>query len=182
MRRGRGVFKMTTKVRVLADNLPAMRAGLKLLEDEQVLVGVPAEKAPRTSAEAKAKGMEINNAALAYIHNYGSPANNIPARPFLEPGIENAKDSISTQMQKAGDAAMAGKRDAVHNNLEAVGLMASTSVKMKIRTGPFAPLGAATIRARERRAGHALGPGDIRPLIDTGQMLNSITYVIRKKR
>lgn len=174
-----GVFKMTTAIRLVTDHTDAFMRGVKLLEKEQVLVGVPAEKAPRDAQEAK--GRTINNAALAYIHNFGSPGQNIPPRPFMDPGITNVKDEITARMQKAGEAALDGRADTVRNNFEAVGLIAATSVKLKIREGPFQPLKPATIRARQRRAKKALSASEIRPLIDTAQMLNAMTYVIRGK-
>jgi len=176
----KGVFKMTTNIRMVTDHADAFFRGVKLLEKEHVLVGIPAEKAPRNSEEAK--GHDISNAALAYIHNFGSPTQNIPPRPFMDPGIMNAKDQITAQMQKAGEAALDGNADGVRKNFEAVGLIAATSVKLKIREGPFQPLRPATIRARQRRAGKKLASSEIRPLIDTGQLLASMTYVVREKR
>lgn len=176
----KGVFKMTTNIRLLTDHTDAFFRGVKLLEKEQVLVGVPAEKAPRDSEEAN--GRDINNAALAYIHNFGSPTQNIPPRPFMDPGILNAKDRITAQMQKAGEAALDGSADIVRRNFEAVGLIAATSVKLKIREGPFQPLARATVRARERRAGKKLSSSEIRPLIDTAQLLNAISFVVREKK
>lgn len=175
-----GVFKMTTAIRLVTDHTDAFLRGVKLLEKKQVLVGVPAEKAPRDAEDAKDRS--INNAALAYIHNFGSPPQNIPPRPFMDPGILNVRDQITAQMQKAGEAALDGNADTVRNNFEAVGLIAATSVKLKIREGPFQSLKPATIRARQRRAKMSLSVSEIRPLIDSGQLLNAISYVVREKQ
>ena len=56
------------------------------------------------------------------------------------------------------------------------GLIAQNSVKATITAGEgFAPLAESTLAARKRR-----GVSRTKPLIDTGSLLNSITYVIRK--
>jgi phage gpG-like protein len=155
------------------DATAQVAVGMNLLKGQEVLVGVPAEKAPRDAAEAR--GMEITNAALAYIHNYGSPAANIPARPFMEPGIEEAKPEIGDGFQKAGVAALEGKSDVMMKSLHGIGIRASTSVRNKINEGIPPPLAASTIAARKRR-----GRTGTKPLVDTGAMRNSITYVVRK--
>jgi len=171
----KGVFKMTTNIRMVTDHADAFFRGVKLLEKEHVLVGVPQEKTDRTDTSV------ATNALIAYIQNFGSPTQNIPPRPFMDSGIMNAKDRITAQMQKAGEAALDGNADGVRKNFEAVGLIAATSVKLKIREGPFQPLRPATIRARQRRAGKKLASSEIRTLIDTGQLLASMTYVVREK-
>ncbi|HVI10225.1 MAG TPA: hypothetical protein VND65_18185 [Candidatus Binatia bacterium] len=148
-------------------------AGMKLLKGQEVLVGIPAENAPRDAAEAR--GTDITNAALAYLHNYGSPTQNIPARPFAEPGIEAAKVEIGDGFQKAGLAALDGKPDVMMKNLHAIGIRASTSIRNKINEGIPPPLAASTIRARKRR-----GRTGTKPLVDTAQMRNAVTYVVRK--
>lgn len=145
-----------------------IKAILKLAKKD-VLVGVPESAGEHEDAE-------ISNAALAYIHNYGAPAANIPARPFMEPGIETAKPKIVGQMKKAGQAATDRNVEAVEKSLHACGLIAQNSVRAAITDGDFAPLKPATVKARER-AGHS---GD-KPLIVTGQLRNAITYVVTDK-
>ena len=68
-----GVFKVV-------DNLRKLTQGIEVLTTMQVMVGVPDDKSGRREGE-------INNAELAYIHDKGAPEANIPARPFMEPGI-----------------------------------------------------------------------------------------------
>jgi hypothetical protein len=168
------IFKLTTKVRTVVDNSATFLKAQKELRSSQVLVGIPAEKAPRTSEEAK--GMPINNAALGYIHNYGMPSQNIPARPFLEPGIKNAGSQITNYFGKAGVAALEGNTSGVLKNLTAAGIVAASSVRAKINSGPFEPLKASTLAARHRR-----GRTGEKPLIDTAQLLRSISFILRKQ-
>lgn len=168
------MLSMTTKVSKVVDRSSNIIAALNQLKRRQVMVGVPAEKAARDSKGAQ--GSPINNAALAYIHNYGSPTVNIPPRPFMEPGIKNAQDKINRQMEKAASSAFDGRRDAVEKGLIAAGTVAATSIKAKITAGPFAPLKPATLAARRRR-----GRTGTKPLLDTGKLRNAINFVVRNK-
>lgn len=168
------MLKQNTKIVVIGDRTNAVAMALKLMASMEVLVGIPAEKAPRTSAEAKSQ--PISNAALGYIHNYGSPTQNIPARPFMEPGIKQAQRDIEQSLERAGLAALDGKPDQMLKSLHAAGIKAATSVKNKINSGIPPALKSSTIAARKRR-----GRTGTKPLIDTGQLRNSITYVVRRK-
>jgi len=170
------MLKPNLKITMVADNSRDLERSLRNLIEQDVLVGIPAEKAARTSEEARARGTPITNAALGYIHEHGSPPVNIPPRPFLIPGIKNAQKEISEGFEKAGAAALEGKPDVMVKQLHAIGLRAATSVKLKIQSGPFVALKPATIRARRRR-GHM----GTKPLIDTGQLRNAVTYVLRRR-
>lgn len=157
---------------MVTDNSKVLDAAIKALTSREVLVGVPDTKAGR-----RKKKEPINNAALAYIHDKGSPSQNIPPRPFMGPGVQAAKVSITKRMENTGKAALRGDKAAVEKGLNAVGLVAVSGIRGKITSGPFTPLKPATIAARKRRG----RTGD-KPLIDTGQLRNSISYVIRNKK
>jgi hypothetical protein len=158
-------------------------ASLKKLASLQVMVGIPATRAPRND-------IGITNAALGYIHEFGSPARNIPARPFLMPGVLDAKAAIAARLQSAAKAAMDGNDAAMLVQLKSAGQEAVTSVQNKITEGPFEPLAPSTIAHRMGKlqnttaltpAQRAQGFADIKPLIDTGQLRASITYVVRSR-
>lgn len=151
------------------DRTDALSKVVKDLTKLRVLVGVPAADASR------ADGEPINNAALAYIHNYGSPAANIPARPFMEPGIKAAEDEIVAALRFSATAALRGDTQAVDAGLNRAGIVAQESIRHEINDGDFAPLAPATVADRL-----AHGFDSDKPLIRSGAMRNSITYVIRK--
>lgn len=156
-----------TQTVVVKDNLKLMLKQIQALAATKVLVGVPEAKGQR-------KGEPISNAALAYIHTNGAPEANIPARPFLIPGIKSVQKETAASFKKAGQAALEGKD--FTKNLTAIGLRAASAVKKKITDGPFLPLKPGTLAARRRR-----GRTGTKPLLDTAQMRNAITFVIRKK-
>ena len=142
-------------------------AAIEKLTSQEVLVGIP-------HGEARSD-TDMTNAQIGYIQETGSPAMNLEARAFLAPGVEDCQELISTQLTKAADEALKGNNQGVGRCLNRAGMIAQNGVRAKINTGDFAPLSEATLRAR-RRAGKTR----TKPLIDTGQLRNSITYIIKK--
>lgn len=163
------------------DTVSALMAALKALDAREILVGVPADDSPRppmagNGSNARTDTDGINNATLAYIQNFGSPANNIPAREFMEPGILSAQDRITKALAATGRAALDGDLAAIDKGFNAVGLIAQSAIRNKITDGPFEALKPATLAARRRS-----GFKGTRPLIVSGQLRSSITYVIRER-
>lgn len=134
---------------------------------KEVLIGIPMSTTERPDGE-------ITNAELGYIHEYGAPEANIPARPFLIPGVESVKGKALELMKKAIIADLENKPKLRDKILNQIGLMCAAAVKDKIDTGPFTPLAPSTVRARKDKTAQ--------PLIDTGNLQNSITYVIREAK
>lgn len=174
---------------IKTDNLGAFEKALAGLVGEQVLVGIP-----DSTADRKDEGEPLSNAEIGYIQETGSPANNIPARPFLVPGVEAAADSTAEKLGKAAGLALGGLRDQARTAMSAAGLIAQNSVRATINAGIEPALADSTLEARARRgrkgAAAELARRDdgadpsmtgAKPLIDSGQLRNAITYVLRKK-
>lgn len=161
--------KVTMTVESKGDYETLLRA-LDNITRQEVLVGIPEEADP-----PRKDGEQINNAALAFIHDNGSPGQNIPARPFFDPGIQDVKPQLIERLKAVAKASLAGNASSVTKGLIAVGMVAVSGVRNRLNTGPFVPLAPATIRARKAR-----GRTGIKPLVDTGQLRNAITYVLRK--
>ena len=154
------------KVTTTEDKLPDIIKAIHDLVGVRVQVGVPSTKTDRDDGP-------LTNADLAYIHEFGAPAANIPARPFLVPGIEEGEDKIVKQMERATKAALRAKPAEVDQALHGVGLVAQNNVKLKINNGPFEALSEVTLKYRMAR-----GRTGTKPLIDTGQLRNAISYAI----
>ena len=157
--------------RVSADRLPQLIQSLHALAARRVLVGVPA------SRDAREDGSPISNAEIGYIQEFGAPEANIPPRPFLVPGVESAQDQIVNRLRRAGVAATHNDQSGVEDQLNAAGLTGQTAVRVQMTDGDFEPLKASTLAARRSH-----GRTGTHPLIDTGQLRNSITYVLRDAR
>lgn len=153
-------------------NKPALKrllAGLTSLPSTDVLVGIPQEKGAR-------QGEPISNALIGYLMETGMPASNVPARPFLYPGVDAARSPVTKYLKQGAAYALEGNAAGVDRAMNAAGSSAASSVQRKLTAGPFQPLAASTLAARRRR-----GRTGTRPLIDTGQLRRAITYVVRKK-
>ena len=160
---------------ITVDRVGDVLRAIRKLTENRCLVGIPEDQAQRTAGQ-------ISNAALGYIHENGSPAQNIPARPFLVPGVERAQDKTVDYLTQGAKLALEGNAPAMDRALSAAGQNAVSSVKSRIAEGIPPPLKPRTVAARVRRRRGRPGAAQTTPLIDTGQLLNSITYVIRKAK
>ena len=164
----------------------------RIIADVEVLVGVPGEMTERKDDD---KPSEITNAALAYIHDNGQPEVGIPARPFMLPGMKDAEPFVEKGLGQAMRAALRGNVTEAEQKMHAVGLVAQSSIRKKIDEGIPPPLSDYTLKKRaergrrgamtelDRRAeGKEPSMVFARPLIDTGEMRKSITYVIRSRK
>lgn len=165
---------MKSGVKMTKDRVDVILKGISVAPDYDVLVGIPSEKSTRAGSDAGS----MSNAALGYIHENGAPEANLPPRPFLLPGIRASSGRFSSHLKKAVTALMGGENTKAEQHLNAAGLMAVNAVRRQINQGiGFAPLAASTLAARRRR-----GRTGEKPLIDTGQLRNSITYAVRKTK
>lgn len=173
---------MPAKLTITQDNVANIQKALRELSRTTVYVGIPEEKNKRKSPD------KMNNATLGYIHEYGSPVNNIPARAWLKPGIEASRTKWEDYLRQAAKLAMEGKPESMTKAFMAAGDTAVQSVKKRTTAGVPPPLAPRTIAARRRKHKNTkTGPselhpmfGGMTPLVDTAQMLNSVAYTIRK--
>lgn len=184
-------------VRLVVDRTRDLQEAIEELVSHEVLVGFPEDTTDRDNDDTEARKAGLTNAALGYIHDNGMPEQNIPARPFMEPGILNNKDSIADAMVSNAKRVLrlGGGAKTANQGLHRVGTIAATGLKRTLNEGIPPPLAESTLRERARRgrkgakkelerraAGEAPSTQFAKPLIDTAQMRNAISYVIRKRR
>ena len=127
---------------------------LKELNKERVYVGVP-----RSSNGIR------GNAMIAMVHEFGI---NVPERSFL-------RSTVLEQADKYARIFATNIPDAIKNGTPAyeaysrLGTIAMNDVRLKIASGEFAALAPATIKRKKSS----------KPLIDTGNLRQSINYEIR---
>lgn len=184
-------------------DLKRILEALKKLSEDELLVGVSADTA------GDGRGEDINNAELAYIHTngvraagmkaetdkaveegtpyplalqayireHGSPAYRVPPRPFLEPGIEKHLDMVKGGMKAALlDVLNGGDGRTQRENLG--GAIAGKVQEYFEEDNGWPPLSPKTIARRKKGPD---GTASDVPLVDSGALRQSITYVIRKK-
>lgn len=159
-------------VKVTTDLTSQINAAIKKFKYDAVLVGIPAQDTDRDHSEGDEGS--ITNAALLAINNFGSPANNIPARPVMQIGIKNAQDAIALEFKRAASAVLSKAFAAIDQYYERAGSIAANSIKKAINDQDGFPGPApATLVDRYRR-----GFKGTKSLVVTGQMRNAITYVV----
>jgi hypothetical protein len=143
-------------------------AALSRLARTDVLVGI-------SQAKDQRKKEPVGNAALLYIHTNGSPAQNIPARPVIEPAIEadGNKQVIASELGDAAAAMLDDKPTVVTDHLRRAGIAGMNAAKSWFTDARnnWPPNTPETIRRKRSD----------RPLIDTGALKKAITYVVREE-
>ena len=104
-------------------------------------------------------------ARIGAFHELGTAT--IPERSWLRSTFRERENELATVMARACAACLAGKVS-VDRMLDLVGSWAANAVKAKIRSNIPPPLALATIRRK----------GSSTALIDTGRMLNAVTWKI----
>lgn len=157
-----------------------LKSVLRMLDKCAVRIGIP--------GEARREDGGPSNAVLGYIHEFGAPEHNIPPRPWLSPGIASEWDKIEPVLAKgsvdaifaalSGSQGVSGGRAIAERTLHKVGLLAVNAVRARIVAGIAPPLSARTVYARLHRKKGRRTAGKMTPLIDTGQLLKSVTYIV----
>ena len=192
---------MASRVTITKDKVNAVVGSITKLVGKQVLVGIPEANAARQDDE---QGQHPTNALIGYVMETGSPARNIPARPWLVPGARESEREWMPHLRGAATAALDAQPQKSDAELTAAGIAAESGVKRKINSNIPPPLKPSTIRARKyarqaqsRRSneeryleqvrsgvdpGTAQAAAGIVSLINTGALRNSITSVVRTKK
>jgi len=114
--------------------------------------------------------MPYSQAFQMYLHTHGSPLWQSPPRPVIEPAIEHSKEPIAKQLQKAAKAALDGEDPMTE--VEKAGMLGQNAARDWF-TNPangWAPNTPTTIKDK----------GSDKPLIDSGELRKSITYVVKE--
>lgn len=151
----------------------------EMIEEMNVNMGIGADGMPYDTEYNKflnnmgSGGMSYSAAYQMYIQANGSPLWKSPPRPVIEPAIEYApnKTVIAKQLRVALDTALSGK-DATPE-LHKAGMLGQQIVQDWF-TNPnnlWPENAPSTVKMK----------GSDRPLIDTGELRRSITFVVRKE-
>ena len=171
------------------DNTPQMLQAMRELARTRVYVGIPASAKPRPPEDG------ITNAEIGYVQEHGQPETNLPARPFLVPGVMAVHQQTIAFFQQAQNAALDGNLAQARRFMNRAGLNAAASVQNHIPTAGWAPLSQRTIDERlekhpfvytrdpvtNKRTRRQALASDVTPLVDTGALRQSITYVSRRE-
>lgn len=119
------------------------------------------------STSNRAAGGTLTNAQIGAIHEFGSPAHGIPERSFLRATFDANKSKYRGQLRKLCELILDGKTD-TQKGLALLGLGAAADVQNRIRAGISPANAESTIEQK----------GSTKPLVDTGQLLGSISSAV----
>lgn len=105
---------------------------------------------------------------LMATHEFGSQDGRIPQRSFIGATLSERRQEITKLLSQYADQILQDKL-APAQALGQLGLWAATAVKAKITTTDIPPPLKPSTIARK---------GSTKPLVDTGQLVNSITWVV----
>lgn len=136
-------------------------------ENKAVNVGFPAGIEHKDDSGA---ATPYTVAQIAGVHEFGSPAAGIPERSFVRSALAENRQSYIALNRKTLARVVNGDMS-IAEALGLLGTKAVGDVQRKIRGGPFEELQAATVRRK----------GSSKPLIDTGQMRQSVQWTLVKE-
>lgn len=138
-------------------------AELEKLKQNEVFIGYQAGHSTHKDEET---GEEVDMAQIAMFNELGTSTS--PPRPFLRMTVDENQPKINAMCeQQAKNIAKGGTAE---QSLKELGAFGVSLVQEKIGNGTFTANKPSTIKAK----------GSAKPLIDTGQMRQSVHYVIKK--
>lgn len=178
---------------VTRDDVSRIKDAFRILGKRELLVGFPEDTTNRDPDPAEPP--DLTNAELAYIHDNGAPEANIPARPFMDPAMQEQAPYVANDLVALAASAVtkAGKVN-IEAGFHKIGIRVQVGIQKKINEGIPPPLSERTLRERARKGrkgakeelaarAQGLPPSTTlaKPLIDTAQMRNAVNYVIRDR-
>jgi len=120
-------------------------------------------------------------AGIAAQNEFGNPAKNIPARPFMRPTIAEYSGQWSEKMNMVSKQVIKG---AITPNsaMEIFGDVVAGDIRKTISEVTSPPLKASTVQARRRKMANGKGVSTTidKPLIDSAVMFNTLTSEVTK--
>lgn len=109
----------------------------------------------------------ITMAELAAIHYHGAPSKNIPKRDVITPTLEQNQQKYLGFIERSIPALIEGSVE-LRSMWEYLGMEGQADIQKQMVTARLAPLHPRTIKRK----------GSSRPLIDTGQLRQGVTYIV----
>lgn len=136
----------------------------KQLNNISLNVGIPSDKNERE------KSVEVTNAELGIIHEFGAPERGIPERSFMRSTAKEESKNVAKLAEIQIKESLNGEISA-YDAFSVIGNYLQVKIVDKITDGNFEENTKETIKRKKSS----------KPLIDTGQLRASITYEIKEK-
>lgn len=143
----------------------ALFVRLRVFQNMSLTVGIHEDDGSETHEEGA--GEELTTLQVAAFHEFGT--DRIPQRSWLVAGIAENEDRIAALMKRLARSVIANRsRLDPRRALDLLGLEITQLIQARIRAGIAPPLADVTIARK----------GSSTPLIDTGQLIQSIRHRI----
>lgn len=155
---------MVDSVKDIDRGFKRIQRELKRMGNMQIFVGFQGASGLESGPDSDATIVDI-----ATFHEFGTV--NIPERPFLRSAMDVNKAKIGSQFETEIKRVIDGKQDALQA-ANRLGIFGVELVRERIRSSPSwaEALDQSTIDLK----------GSSVPLIDTGQLVQSVTYLVRE--
>ena len=142
----------------------AYEKNLQQFKDSVVKAGILAKDGSQNHSEG------ITVFQIGMIHEFGAPEKNIPRRSFIRVPIENNIKEI-TKLIENNHKLVSENSMSAKVALDRIGLKAQNTIKKSFRDNDWKANSRATVKRK----------GSSRPLINTGQLVGSISYIVEKE-
>lgn len=126
-------------------------------------------KAGVLGSTSKREETGIDNVRLATIHEFGSPEAHVPERSFIRQPFDAHREAYFEMVRRLVAAIYEGKAD-IRQGLGRIGLKMTQDQRNRILKGAGVPPPNAPSTVEKK--------GSSRPLVDTGQLLRSLTHAV----
>lgn len=150
-----------------------------LNDQKSLLVGVPESEAARgEDAQLLSGKVSVTNAYLVDLHTRGSDLTNLPPRPIIQPVLDKNSDYIEEVLRQVEVDKLEGKVESAESSLDRLGLFLQGEIRdwFENPSNGWAPNVPSTVLRK-----HGLVDAQDVPLVDTGALRNSLTYVIESE-
>lgn len=152
---------------------------LEKLSKSEIYVGFP-ESAKNEDGLTIAKYAKWNNYGTFTHDENGNATGRIPPRPFFTEGFYFEKyQEQRTKLAKFLTKQITSGKLTAAQACELMGIKAVSNVRDSILTGPWAPNAKSTEARKLAKSKSKKSKYGVRPLVDTGDMINAVTYIVR---
>lgn len=131
---------------------------------EAVRVGI-LDDSPKKAREGD--GGRYSLVEVAAVHEFGAPAAGVPQRSFIRATVDLNEREIA-RLQHATMSSFVQGKVTLRQGLDRIGMKVAAMMQKRIAAGIDPPLAESTIARK----------GSSKPLVDTGQLRSSITWVV----
>lgn len=155
------------------NKFPEMERAVAELNGRRVNVGASGEQSWLASIHEYGCKIKVTDKMRAYLHSQGLHLKadteyiTIPERAFLRNGFDTNKDSVMKDAEQILPSVLAGSL-ATDEFLKMIGIILSSDIKDYAQQLDSPPLHPFTVKQK----------GSTNPLVDTGDMIESITYEV----